>query len=230
VAVTAYDTDADGTDDQTEGHESWYSDEEDVEFGAPQPPSIGTFEPHGGSGSVGQWMDSTTTYTDPNCYEDIALAFFFLDRQPPITNGGLAVAYYGPANLLILLGGGACQPGDSQFLTTPFVALDCGNTTVSGVGDMLTINWHVRPERCFQGGCGWNYAVELVTDSTGLHPAGLVGWWRLVPASGPIRSMGPRGRPTEVDLERLREEIEAWQSQLGERYPIRRSKTACSRE
>ena len=35
LAVTAYDNDADGTDDQTEGHESWYSDEVSAIPGGP---------------------------------------------------------------------------------------------------------------------------------------------------------------------------------------------------
>jgi len=42
VAITAYDTGADGVDDQTEGHESWYSDEETVDFATPTPTPTNT--------------------------------------------------------------------------------------------------------------------------------------------------------------------------------------------
>jgi len=59
-------------------------------------------------------------------------------------------------------------------------------------------------------------------DSTGLQDAGLVGWWRLDPASGAARRAGPTVRPTQADLEQLREEIKGWQSQLDERYSIPR--------
>jgi len=171
------------------------------------PPSVGAFEPNGGSGSVGEWTDFTTTYTDPNGYEDIALAFFSLGREPPITSGGLAAAYYEPANALLLLGGDACQPGQSRFLATEYVVLDCGSSSVSGTGDTLTIHWHVAPRQCFVGGCGWNYAVELVTDSAGLQDAGLVGWWSLNPPSGPAGADRQVIRPTAFDLDLLREEI-----------------------
>jgi len=184
----------------------------------PQPPSVGTFEPNGGSGTVGEWVTFTTTYSDANGYDDIAWAFFFLDRQPPIASGGLAAAYYQPANILLLLGGGVCRPGQPITRSTGYVTLDCQNSSVSGTGDTLTINWAVRPEQCFVGGCGWNYGVEYVVDSTGLSDAELVGWWRLVSARGPVRGSKPAIRPNEVDFERLREEIEAWQSRLGQLY------------
>ena len=185
-------------------------------------PSVGTFEPNGGWGRVGQWADFTTTYSDCNGYEDITWAFFFLDRAPPIASGGLAAAYIQSWDLLLLLGGGFCRPGQPMSLSTAYVTLDCGSSSVSGEGETLTINWHARPERCFEGGCGWNYAVEFVADSSGRQDAGLVGWWRLSPPVGAAQETGPVVEPAEADLERLRKEIEAWQSQLDERYLIQR--------
>ena len=216
IAIAAYDTAANGTDDQTEGHESWYSGEEAVDLATPQPPSAGTFEPNGGSGRVGEWADFATTYSDPNGYEDITWAFFFLDRAPPIASGGLAAAYIHPSNILWLKDGGICRPGQAKSLTTAYITLDCGNSSISGVGDVLTINWHVCPEQCFVGGCGVNRAYEFVTDSTGLRDFGAVGTWTLNPASGAIQDTGPAVELTEADLERLMENIKAWQSQFGE--------------
>jgi hypothetical protein len=188
------------------------------EYVGPFVPSVGTFEPSSGSGRVGEWVSFTTTYTDPNGYEDIAWAFFFLDRESPIASGGLAVAYHRPSNLLWLMDGGFCRPGQAKSLSTDYITLDCGSSSVSGEGDTLTVTLHVRPEQCFVGGCGWNYAVGFVTDSSGLHDAGLMGWWRLDPASGTVQDREPTAQPTEADLEQLREEIEAWQSRLGEPY------------
>ena len=186
--------------------------------GAPQPPSVGTFEPNGGSGTVGQWTNFATTYTDPDGFEDITWAFFFLDRQPPLTSGGLAAAYIPSSDLLVLLGGGYCQPGQpATTVSTAYVTLDCENSSVSGSGGTLTINWRARPDSCFAGGCNWNYAIEFVADSGGLKNAGLVGWWRLNPASGSVRNPKPAVIPTEADLERLGKEIEGWQSQLNKR-------------
>jgi hypothetical protein len=110
-----------------------------------------------------------------------------------------------------------CQLSCEQ-VHTGHVTLDCQNSSVSGTGDTLTLNWHVRLEPCFVGPCGWYHAVESVLDSTGLQDVGLVGWWRLDSARRAFRGNKPAIRPSEVDLERLREEIEAWQSPLVEPY------------
>jgi len=185
------------------------------EYVGPRAPSTGTFEPNGGSGRAGQWIAFTTTYGDCDGYKDITWAFFFLDREPPIASGGLAAAYYRPANILLLLGGGACRPGQLRSLNTPYVMLDCQNSSVSGTGDTLTVNWHMRPEQCFEGGCSWNYAVEFVADSTGLRDAGLVGWWRLGPATAQAPNERLPATPTKADMEQLRREIATWQSELG---------------
>jgi len=179
------------------------------------PPSVGSFEPNGGSGSVGQWARFTTTYTDPNSYEDIEWAYFSLFRVPS-PMGGLAALYYQPADLLMLLDGGICQPGEWSFPSTGYVTLDCRHTTVSGAGEDLTINWVVRPEQCFAGGCGVTWAYEHVMDNAGLWDSGVLGWWVLYPASGQAQDAGPVARPTRLQLERLRKEIEAWRSGLDE--------------
>ena len=187
-----------------------------------QPPSVGTFEPNGGSGRIGQTQVFTTTYSDGDGHEDIAWAFLFLDRVSPVARGGLAAAYYQPTDRLWLIGGGTCQPGDPTSLSTQEVTLDCGGTTVSGVGDTLAIAWQVRPERCFDSSCGWNHAVELVTDSGGLQAAGLVGWWRLDRMSGAVQLARPGVRLTEDDLRQMGQEIKAWQPEIEERYRIAR--------
>ena len=183
------------------------------------PPSVGTFEPDGGSGRVGEWAEFTTTYSDPDGYEDIEWAFFFLGRVwPRWAWSGLSAAYYQPEDLLLLPGGESCHPSEEKFLTTDYVILDCRNSSVSGEDDTLTINWNVGPDRCFAGGCGMNTAYEFVIDSTGRWNLGAVGTWTLNPASGPAGDTGPATQPTEADLERLREEIEAWQSQVDKPY------------
>ena len=204
-------------------------------------PSVGTFEPNLGSGWVGDWAVFTTTYSDPNGYDDIQLALFFLDRQPPIASGGVAAGYIQSADLLWLKGGtpsSICRPGQPVAIETDFARLDCGGSSVTGIEETLTITWHIQPKQCFTGGCGWNYAFELVTDSTGFQDMGVVGYWQLSSASGVLQNERLPESPTKADgsteltevltevlaevLEQLREEIEDWQSQLRERYPIQR--------
>ena len=151
-------------------------------------PSVGTFEPNGGSGWVGEWAVFTTTYWDPNGYDDIQLALFLLDRQPPIASGGLAAGYIQSANLLWLKGGtpsSVCRPGQPVAIETDFARLDCGSSSVSSGGDTLTMTLRVRPKRCFLGGCGWNYAIEFVDDRLPSHS----------PLSGPGLGVGSAGPP-----------------------------------
>jgi hypothetical protein len=165
---------------------------------------------------VGEWTHLTTTYTDPNGYEDISSAFFILDRWPSVASGGLFAGYIESWDLPWLEDGGVSEPGELTLLSTAYATLDSGSSSVSGVGDTLTIRWYVRPDVCLTGRCGWNHAVEFVTDSTGSQAAGLVGWWRLDEVSGPVQDARPAVKPTEADVERSRKEIEAWRSGLSE--------------
>jgi hypothetical protein len=123
---------------------------------------------------------------------------------------------------MTLKGGGVCRPGQGRSVSTDYVTLNCGARSVSGEEDTLTINWRVRPEQCFDDDCGWNYAVEFVSDSGGLSDAGLVGWWRLLPAMDLGPGMPPPALPREGDLRQLGEEADAWQSQLGRQCPVQR--------
>ena len=155
-----------------------------------------------------------TTYSDPDGYQDIGLSFFLLSRRLHPDHFGLMAAYHQPSNVLWLRGGGFCVPGQAQSRSTDYVTVDCANTTVSGADDTLTINWRVRPEQCFSGGCGRNLAYGYVSDSDAQSDAGVMGIWTLDPASAPARRTRPLVMPTQTDLKRLREEIEAWQSQI----------------
>ena len=71
-AVTLTVSGPEGSDTETKG------DYVLVSRGGKLPPRVGTYEPHGVWGRVGEWADFTTTYTDPSGWEDIQWAFFFL--------------------------------------------------------------------------------------------------------------------------------------------------------
>jgi len=180
------------------------------EYVPPSAPNVGTFEPDGGSGRVGEWVDFTTTYTDPDDYGDIELALFFLGREETAATTGLAAAYYQPDDILWLRNGSGdtCLPGQPVTLTSHFTTLDCENSSVSGEGDTLTISWRVRPERCFIGDCGWNYAYEYVVDSAKMRDSGVVGWWMLEPVRGTAQDRSRPSLPTGVALGRLAAEAE----------------------
>ena len=62
------------------------------------------------------------------------------------------------------MGDGLCMPGLPGYPQTDYVTLSCGGTTITGEGDTLTIDWAARPDRCFDGDCGWNTAWEMVVS------------------------------------------------------------------
>jgi len=189
----------------------------------PASPHVATFEPNGGSGSVGEWVDFTTTYSDADGYQDIGLAVLLLSRRLNPAYAGLVAAYHQPSSLLRLRDGGTCAPGEAISLTTDYVTLDCENTALLGAGETLTITLRVRPEQCFIGGCGLNMAYGFVTHSTRQWDSGLMGVWTLDPEVGRVHRARPPIKPTQGDgstelaevLERMREEIERWGMRLG---------------
>ena len=75
-------------------------------------------------------------------------------------------------------------PGGLGVSSRGYVTLDCRHTIVSGEGGTLSIDWVARPDRCFVEDCVWNYGAEIVTDSSGLQDAGLLGRWQLESPSG----------------------------------------------
>jgi len=172
------------------------------------------FEPNGGAGTVGQWVDFLAAYGDCNGYSDIPWAFFSLARQLPLSRAGLAAIYYKPSNALWLLGGGYCVPGAATMLTTAYLTLDCSNASVSGGTAMLPST----------GTCGRSSVSPAA--SAGTWPMAMsrtvMGTWTLNPGAGTAGQRGAAAKATEVYVERLRKAIEAWQSQLGERYPMQR--------
>jgi hypothetical protein len=111
------------------------------------------------------------------------------------------------------------QPGQWRFPHTGYVTLHCRHTSVSGEGDTLTISWVMRPERCFIGGCGEHIAYGYVLDRARLWGLADSGTWTLYPASRQARDVGSVARPTRLQMERLRKEIEACRSGLGEPQP-----------
>lgn len=156
----------------------------------PAAPIVGVFTPDEGSGSVAGWADISTTYSDPNGYEDITWAFFFLDRAGMSAAGGLAAAYYQPDGLIMLLNGPGCYPGENKFLVSPYLILDCQASGVISESSTLTVTWRIGPLRCFEGGCGENMAFGFVRDSYGLSDSAVMGVWTLDERLWPVYPFG----------------------------------------
>lgn len=100
IAITAYDDAADGANDQTKGHESWYSDKELVDI-LPQVPTLSPISnPDGDGDYLVEWNDvtGTNTYTlqeDDNAdFTSPALCYQGSDNQYQVAGRGTDEWWY----------------------------------------------------------------------------------------------------------------------------------------
>jgi hypothetical protein len=146
-------------------------------------PSVGSFDQDGGTGAVGEWTDLTASFADSDGHEDISRSQFVLVAGAHPVGAALSLGYHLPSDRLWLKGGGVCQPGETSELATANFSLDCGHSAAVVQGDVLTVAWHVRPNRCPPGGCGAYTAYGKVVDKTGLRDVDILGSWELRPTA-----------------------------------------------
>ena len=113
---------------------------------ANSPPVTGTITPSSGSTAVNTPISFTTTYFDPNGWQDINYAYFLVNTS---TNG--ANCFYGYYNRsinklylrnnanTIWLGGYSL--GSSNIIENSYAKLDCSKTTVSDLSNITTVKW-----------------------------------------------------------------------------------------
>ncbi|MBN1406033.1 MAG: right-handed parallel beta-helix repeat-containing protein [Candidatus Omnitrophica bacterium] len=119
-------------------------------------PQVGTVAPSNASVATSTLVFFTTTYTDPNGWQDIQNAQFLVNST---TKCGkcLMVAYNQNNGKLYLRNDensrfvGNARPGTDNILENSYAQLDCSKTTVSGSGNTLTIKWAVKFKPKFTG-------------------------------------------------------------------------------
>jgi subtilisin family serine protease len=123
-------------------------------------PIVGTITPSSGSGKVNTAVSFTTTYSDPNGWQDIGTARFIVNT---VVSGytGPYLRYDQNTHKLYLarendtnestrwLGGFA--PGSANTIENAYVKLNCASTTVSGSGNTLTVKWNITFKSTFTG-------------------------------------------------------------------------------
>lgn len=125
-------------------------------YAANSPPQVGTITPSSGTSAPNQTVTFTTTYTDPDGWKNIQYVNLLINT---IVNG--ANCFYGyynqNTNKLYLrndantswLGGFA--PGSTNTIKNSYAKLNCAQTTVSGSGTTLTVNWAATFKSPFTG-------------------------------------------------------------------------------
>ncbi len=117
-------------------------------------PTVGTITPSSGSSLPDTAVTFTTTYADPNGWQNLQLAYLLINTSASGLN--CFYTYYNQnTNKLYLrnepntawLGGYA--PGSAYTIENSYAKLDCSKTTISGSGTTLTVNWNITFKAAF---------------------------------------------------------------------------------
>jgi hypothetical protein len=140
-------------------------------FAANYPPAVGTINPSGGSSSCEQAVSFTTTFSDPDGWQNIKEAYLLFNTS---ANG--ARCFYGyynrSSNKLYLRNDnntswlGGYSPASSYTIENSYTKLHCAQTSISGSGNTLTVSWSITFKSTF---LGVKNAYLYVKDNSGLY-------------------------------------------------------------
>jgi predicted nucleotidyltransferase len=112
-------------------------------------PRLGTVTPAIGSGPVGVTTCFTTTWMDPDGWEDLKQCYFHVGASSSIV-GSVTLLYNAAKDRLWLRSDdgtawtGGCAPGDAGLLENAQAIVHCSLTTVQGSGDTLSVTWAIE--------------------------------------------------------------------------------------
>lgn len=139
-------------------------------------PQTGNVTPFFGSSIANTQQFFTTTFLDPDGWQNIRYGYLHINRSRLKKN--CFYAYYdAETNLLYLRSDnnwswlGGFPPGSSNVIENSYASLDCASTTVTGQGTTLSITWPVTFKSTF---CGIKRIFLAVTDYVGAR----TGWFR----------------------------------------------------
>lgn len=133
-------------------------------------PQLGTITPSSGTSTPNQAVTFTSTYSDADGWQNIQYVYLITNTYANGTN--CLYSYYDTvANKLYLRNDansawvGGYIPGSSNTISNTYVALNCAQTTVSGSGPNLTVNWSITFKDAFSSRA--NNCYLYVTDNAG---------------------------------------------------------------
>ena len=119
-------------------------------------PELGAVAPSSGSGPVGVTTYFTTTWSDPDGWENLKQCYFHIGASPSLA-GNVTLLYNAVKDKLWLLDDsgtiwlGGCYPGQATGFWNSQAVLDCGQTAVQGAGDTLGVRWAIVFKPGFEG-------------------------------------------------------------------------------
>jgi hypothetical protein len=119
-------------------------------------PELGSVAPASGSGPLGAMTYFTTTWSDPDGWQNLKQCYFHIGDSPSLA-GNVTLLYNAAKDKLWLLDDagttwlGGCHPGDALLTFNGQALLDCSQTAVQGAGDTLSVTWTIEFKPGFEG-------------------------------------------------------------------------------
>ena len=164
----------------------WWTEVGAWSVGENHAPSVGSVSPSGGSSGHGEEQVFTSTYSDPEGWENIRAAMMLVNDSP--SGVGAFYGYYDEdRNQVRLINDagtgflGPRTPGEAgAVLENSYVSLDVAGMLVAGSGNELTVTWPVTFKAAFGTKSCKQYLY--VRDDFGLTGGWLkeVGSWSVV--------------------------------------------------
>jgi len=119
-------------------------------------PAVGIITPISGSTAPNTALTFSTTYSDPNGYQDIQYVFLLANTSTSYAN--CLFGYYNQDTNKFYLRDdagvnyrGGYAPGSANIIENSYAKLDCSKSTVSGSGTTLTVKWNLTFKNTFAG-------------------------------------------------------------------------------
>jgi hypothetical protein len=167
-----------------------------------QVPTVGTIIPDTGNSNPNDSINLTATYIDPDSWQNIQYACILLNATTSGSN--CLYGYYNQnTNRLYLKNDantawiGGYAPGSINIIENSYVRINCAETTVTGDGQTLTINWNITFKPAFTG---TKNMCLCVTDDANAK----VGWikkgtWSITNQAPTLGTITPDSGSSNVD-------------------------------
>src|SRR5207248_865673 len=110
-----------------------------------RPPSADNCTPMNSTTPVGTVQTFVCVYSDPDGWQNIAAANFYLSGNGGLNNEWLH--YLVAPNLFTMMGTSeVCTPGQVKTLLSGNLTLDCAASSISGSATTLTVTFKVTPQ------------------------------------------------------------------------------------
>src|SRR3989338_11628397 len=188
-------------------------------YAANSPPSVGAITPSSGTSKPDEAVSFTTTYSDQDGWQNISYGYLLVNTSS-VAKSKCFYGYYNQNNNKLYLRNDAntgwsvgYAPGSNNIIENNYVKLDCSQTTVSGSGTTLTINWKVTFKPTFTGA---KKTYLYVRDDAGTYS----GWkqkgtWLIntPPEANSITPSSGSSKPDEaVSFTTTYSDLDGWQN------------------